>query len=540
MSLREYVRKRDFTRTREPAGKEAGKKQAAHHRFVIQKHAASHLHYDFRLEMDGTLKSWAVPKGVPYARSEKRLAMQVEDHPIAYAGFEGIIPKGEYGGGTVMVWDQGTYEPLSKHPLKDLEGGKLHFFLHGKKLNGEWILVRLRRGDDRQWLLMKGGENNKPVSKKRDDESAISGRTMAQIAGDRDAEWHSGRKKTGAVKRKPQKTVAKKAVKLKFIEPMKARFLADPPRTGDWVYELKFDGYRALALKNGDAVQLLSRNEKDLSGRFPDIVESVKTLPVENAILDGEIVALDPKGRSSFQLLQAMETGTARPPIVYYLFDLLTVDGKSFLKMPLAARKKRLGEICAAAAGPIRYSGNIEGSPGRLLAEVRKHGLEGIIGKRSGSHYEPGARSGAWIKLKCVNEQEFVIGGFTPPGGTRTHFGALLVGYYERGKLHYCGKVGTGFNHAMLLALHRRMKDLPAAECPFANLPEKKEARWGQSITVAQMKRCTWVKPQLVCQVKFAEWTRDAKLRQPVFLGLREDKLAHKVIRERPKKTAAR
>ena len=519
MSLRTYARKRDFTRTAEPRaarGEKAGKMR----RFVIQKHDASRLHYDFRLELGGTLKSWAVPKGVPFKRGEKHLAVQVEDHPVEYAGFEGVIPKGQYGGGTVMVWDTGTYEPLGGHPQKDLAAGKLHFALHGKKVEGEWTLVRLRRAEDNEWLLIKSGGDVRPISKKKDDESSLSGRSMARIARERKAEWRSARAET--------------KVDLEFIPPMKATLVAGPPTRGHWLYELKFDGFRALALKSGDAVRLMSSNAKDFTARFPEIADAVSVLPVRSAILDGEIVALDDEGRSRFQLLQALETGTERPQLAFYIFDLLHHDGADLRKEPLRERRAILSKLLGKAVEPIRYSAEIRGDPNRLLAEVRKRGLEGIIGKVADSDYETGRRSRSWIKLKCVSEQEFVIGGHTPPEGTRKHFGALLVGCYEGERLRFAGKVGTGFDATLLKSLHGRMSALSRTSCPFANLPEKQQGRWSQNITPREMKRCHWGEPKLVCQVRFTEWTRDGKLRHPVFLGLREDKDAREVVREKP------
>jgi bifunctional non-homologous end joining protein LigD len=447
MSLRTYVQKRDFKRTAEPRGKRASKARGPHG-FVIQKHDASRLHYDFRLELGGTLKSWAVPKGIPFKKGEKHLAVQVEDHPVEYAAFEGIIPKGQYGGGTVMVWDTGTYECLGGSTQKDLDAGKLHFALHGKKLEGEWTLIRLKHAEDNTWLLLKSGEDLRPIGKKKDDESAVSGRTMARIAREKDAEW-SSHKKTTPEKSK-DKAKPKRKVALKWVAPMKATLVAEPPAHGDWLYELKFDGYRAIAIKNGDEVQLLSRNEKDFSERFSEIAEAVAGLPVERAILDGEIVALDDEGRSSFQLLQAIELGEDRPPLAFYLFDLLNHDGDDLHTRPLEERRERLATILESAEEPIRYSAEIRGDPRKLLAKVRERGLEGIIGKERNSRYEPGRRSRSWIKLKCVSEQEVVIGGYTPPEGARKHFGALLVGYFRGGKLQFAGKVGTGIDAALL------------------------------------------------------------------------------------------
>jgi len=527
MSLKEYNRKRDFEKTREPSGQLASNKES--HRFVIQKHAASRLHYDFRLEMDGTLKSWAVPKGVPFLKGEKRLAVEVEDHPVSYIDFEGIIPKGQYGGGTVMVWDRGNYTPLSDHPSKELASGKLHFVLHGKKLQGEWYLVRLRGGKD--WLLIRGQNDMHPISRKMDDTSAQSGRSMAAIAKG-DTVWISNKSKSEPAK--PKAILQAPTVKFPdFIEPMKAR-LAERPLDGNWVYEIKMDGFRALAFKEGTSVRLLSRNQKDFGEKFPQIRQAVEELKVQEAILDGEIVALDSAGRSSFQLLQTYDIGSEKPPIFFYIFDLLRLDGKDLQKSPLTERKKLLQEVLADAPDVIRNSIGLRGRFPRLLKEAQRLGLEGLIGKRADSKYEAGRRSGAWIKLKLHHEQEMVIGGFTDPEGSRQHFGSLLIGYYEKRTLLCAGRVGTGFNEALLSSLRKTFEPLATSVCPFQNLPEKKSSRYGAGITASDMKRCHWLKPHLVCQVKFSEWTRDGKLRQPVFLGLREDKLAEEVIRETP------
>jgi len=554
MSLREYKRKRDFTKTAEPEPR-AEKINAAALRYVIQKHDASRLHYDFRLELAGALKSWAVPKGVPFAKGDKRLAVLVEDHPLDYADFEGVIPAGQYGGGTVMVWDNGTWECLGGDPARDLASGKLHFALHGKKLDGEWTLVKIRSGEENQWLLIKSGTDVRPISKKRNDESILTGRSMKQIAADRDAEWQSNRaekplrpaqalkarlrsigKPAGAAAPSPHSPRQAKRTNAgpapEFVEPMMAKVVDQPPRGSEWIYELKFDGFRALALKDGRSVDVLSRNNKDLGRKFPEVADAVGRIAADRAILDGEIVALDPEGRSSFQLLQAFEMGEERPPIRYYAFDLLRLEDDDLSDLPLTERKNRLEELLQNAPEPLRYSASIEGDPEKLLAQVKARGLEGIIGKQRNSRYEAGRRSGAWIKLKCLNEQEFVIGGYTPPQGTRKHFGALLVGYFEGDTLKFAGKVGTGFNTAILAAIHSRMQKLRRDECPFANLPEKSGGRWTQNITPTEMRRCTWVEPELVCAIKFTEWTRDHKLRHPVFLGVREDKSASEVVRE--------
>jgi bifunctional non-homologous end joining protein LigD len=564
MALQKYNKMRDFAKTAEPRG---AVDTSGARRFVIQKHEASHLHYDFRLELGGTLKSWAVPKGPPFAKGEKRLAMEVEDHPVAYRTFEGTIPKGEYGGGTVMVWDQGTFEPLSDAPLKELAKGKLHFVLSGKKLKGEWYLVRTARGEDkRQWLLIKGGADMKPVSAKSDDTSALSGRSMKQIEkGGKGAKvWKGGKsvdaepepaKKKGAAKAATQaatpapasrrheaakrlnQATAKKAVRrkplLKFFDPMKARLVSEPP-PGDWEYEIKFDGYRALAFVNEGAVRLLSRNEKNLAEKFSGVTTGLKKLKVSNTVLDGEIVALDPKGHSSFQLLQSLELGQEQPPLFYYVFDLPQHEGEDLRGLPLRERRARLEKLLRRAPSVLRLSESLGSDGAGLLKQAEKLGLEGLIGKRAGSLYETGKRTGSWIKLKTHREQEFVIGGYSLPEGGRSHFGALLLGVHQGKDLAFCGKVGTGFTEAILKSLGAAMKKLERKETPFVNLPEARTGRYGSGVTAAEMKRCRWVTPRLVAQVKFAEWTRDGKLRQPVFLGLRRDKDAAEVVREEP------
>jgi bifunctional non-homologous end joining protein LigD len=553
MGLTDYKRKRDFKRTSEPqGGKPKPKTVRGASRFVIQKHDARRLHYDFRLEMEGVLKSWAVPKGLPWKQGEKHLAVEVEDHPIDYVEFEGVIPEGQYGGGTVMVWDRGKYFVYGEQPLKSLQDGKLHLVLEGEKAKGEWTLVRIRGrdGEKNQWLILKTGSSAKPPSKKREDESVKSGRTMKQIAEDRDAEWESNREEKDQSATSTLKTRIKAALvapdyrarrkdtgrlgnpslpelpaaKPRFIQPMKPRFLEKPPTAGDWMYELKFDGIRAIAIKIDKKVSLPSRNENELAGRFPEIVEAIKNLPARECVIDGEVVALDDEGRSSFQLLQALELEGRKSPVRFYVFDLLQLDGKGLIKLPLGQRKELLAKLCEGVGDPIRFSGEIGSDATKLLAEVKRRGLEGLIGKRRNSLYEPGRRSGAWIKLKCVNEQEFVIGGYTPPQGSRKYFGAILVGYYRDKKLSFAGNVGTGFTAKSLSMLHEKFRAERRDDCPFVDLPSKQNGKWVQGITPSMMRKMHWVNPIFVAQIKFSEWTRDGKLRQPVFLGLREDK----------------
>ncbi len=557
--LEEYAGKRDFKHTREPGPRvKKAAPQKAGNLFVIQKHAASHLHYDFRLEMNGVLKSWAVPKGLPMRRGDKRLAMQVEDHPLDYAGFEGIIAPGNYGAGTVMVWDTGTYEVKDAEPLKALESGKIHFILRGKKLKGEWAIIKIRNPNEKgkqPWLIFKAGEDFPELSAKKENESAVSGRTMEKIAKAQDAEWESNRAAAvpgnDSVKARIRRAVARankehepeakvetslknlRAGKIGFVEPMKCKLLEEIPAGEDWIYEIKFDGIRALTLKDDDEVELYSRLKNKMSHRFGGIAEAIKSLHCKSAILDGEIVALEESGRSSFQLLQMSRMPGQAPSICYYLFDILNLNGKDLKNLPLHERKRILQKVVPEGNDLLRISDHLGGRPEQLWTEVCHRGLEGLIGKQRNSKYEPGKRSGAWIKVKCTCAQEFVIGGYTEPQGSREKFGAIIVGYYEGGRLMFASKVGSGFDRRVLESLYKQFQKLKQPECPFANLPEKRPGRWGQGITASQMKRCTWVKPQLVAQVRFTEWTMDGGLRHPVFMGLREDKQPSEVVREK-------
>jgi bifunctional non-homologous end joining protein LigD len=565
MGLKRYKAKRNFQKTAEPkGGKPLPKQVRGACRFVIQKHAARRLHYDFRLQLEGVLKSWALPKGLPWHQGEKHLAVEVEDHPIEYEDFEGIIPEGQYGGGTVMVWDRGAYYVYGEQPLKSLHEGKLHLVLAGEKAQGEWTLVRIRGrdGEKNTWLIMKTGASVKPPSKRDEDRSVKTGRTMKQIAEQRDAEWKSNREEKDTSTRSTLKAGIRAALKKKareqggsekneaaadvdaalkklpnakprFIEPMKARLVDDRPGHGEWLYELKFDGIRAIAIKDSKKVSLISRNGNKLDKRFPEIADAVKDLPVRECVIDGEVVALDEDGRSSFQLLQALEMEGRKAPLRFYLFDLLQLESKSLLALPVEQRKEVLAKVCDGIGEPIRYSGEISGNVKSLLAEVQRRGLEGLIGKQRGSKYEPGRRSGAWIKLKTVQQQEFVIGGYTPPAGSRKHFGAILVGYYDGGELKFAGKVGTGFTEKSLSMLYKKFREEECDDCPFVDLPSNQGGQWVQGITPSMMNKMHWVNPKFVAEIKFAEWTRDEKLRQPVFLGLREDKKASEVKRER-------
>ena len=583
LSLRQYQAKRNFSRTREPAGRPAPSKERELLTFVVQKHAASHLHYDFRLQMEGVLKSWAVPRGFPTQRGDRRLAVQVEDHPIEYEAFEGTIPEGNYGAGTVMVWDRGTYSVEGGEPAQALAQGKLHLFLEGTKLKGEWTLVRMRgRGsaEKPQWLLIKSGNDIRPFSEAVENRSALSGRSLTDIRdAEGGAEWRSNRAKGGhspalsrlgrgsqaqtnkvktasanvsRTKKLSRKTVlSRKAADLAdsklvhaaldslpqarpgFVEPMKALLRDKLPRGKEWSYEIKFDGVRALGLKDGNTVRLISRAGNELAGRYPALAEAISELSARDVLLDGEIVALDPEGRSNFQLLQSYLNAGKKPPLFYYVFDILNFEGRNLMQLPLSKRKELAALVLRDSPAGLRFSPAIHAPAERVLGEMKARGLEGILAKRQDSLYEAGRRSGSWVKFKWTHEQEFVIGGYTQPRGGRSHFGALLVGYYSGTKLLFAAKVGTGFDQKSLSSLFKTFQRLRQDSCPFVNLPEKLPGNRG-GITASQMRQCTWLKPQLVCQIRFAEWTKDSHLRQPAFLGLREDKRPAEVVREVP------
>jgi len=526
-SLREYAAKRDHTRTPEPAatsGTGSGGRKGVH-RFVIQKHEASHLHYDWRLEMQGVLRSWAVPKGPPTKLREARLAMHVEDHPLNYADFEGTIPPGNYGAGTVMVWDRGEYEDLTGNPAAAFHAGKLHIIMRGEKLKGEWILVKDRREEDsNKWLLIKAGEPLPPISAKVDDTSVVSGRSMRAIAEAKDAQWQSNRPATPTAtsKRRPKRPTAAP----KYVEPMQCKPVTVLPEDEHWTFEIKFDGYRCIAVKSGSEVTLFSRNEKTLNRRFPEVVKALRVVPGD-FVVDGELVALDEQGRPSFQLLQNNESNDRR--VYFYAFDLLNSGGEALLNLPIERRRDRLSELLPSPADPLRLSPLLQASAGKIVEAISQLGLEGVVGKRSGSRYEPGERSGAWIKQRTNREQEFVIGGYTP--GARG-FDALLAGVYEGDELMFVAKVKNGFVARTRDEISAMLKKLTVLSCPFINLPEKKSSRWGESLTAEKMKECRWVRPKLVCQVAFVEWTDAGHLRHCTFVCMREDKTPSKVVRE--------
>jgi bifunctional non-homologous end joining protein LigD len=550
-SLEEYDAKRNFTRTSEPAPAAPRRsRQGSRRRFVVQKHAASHLHFDFRLEMHDVLKSWAVPRNLPLKPGDVRSGFQTEDHPIDYLDFEGVIPQGEYGGGTVMVWDIGTYEVLDGNYWK----GSLNVFLTGKKLRGEWNVQRTDEGGEKtKWLLTKVGAPNKRLTAKQEDTSAVTGRTMEQIAGEKTRTWHSNRGAskpveagvspasrgagvTRAATRKAADTAAatgraaarrRLARAPEFIPPMKATPVEKLPAGDEWIYEVKWDGYRALALKHGDSVRLLSLKNKPLSNDFPDVVSAVSGLRADTAILDGEVVAVNAEGKPSFQMLQNRGSAGRDWHIVYYAFDLLNMEGKDLRSLPLLERKQQLRDLVAGS--DVRYSAELQGAPEAVVASIQNAGLEGVMAKRRDSKYLKNTRSPDWLKLRLGLAQEFVIGGYNPDGET---FQSLLVGYYEGAKLIFAGKVRQGFNPSSRRKLFETLAPLAAAKCPFANLPSSKKSHFGEGVTAEDMKKLKWLKPKLVAQVRFAEWTTYGLLRHATFLGLRDDKSAREVVRE--------
>jgi bifunctional non-homologous end joining protein LigD len=526
-TLETYRRKRDFTKTPEPPPSiPRASRQGSRRLFVVQKHAASHLHYDFRLEMGGTLKSWAVPKGPPYELNERRLAMATEDHPMEYAKFEGTIPKGEYGGGTVMVWDIGTYELIDGNYWQ----GKLHVFLKGQKLKGEWVLVKGedKNGKGNVWYWIKAGATADRLTQKKENSSALTDRSLEEIAEARDAVWHSNRNGHG---RSPE-TDGRAGLDLKslpdarveFINPMFVRSIAElPQNTHEWSYEIKLDGYRCLAGRDEKGVTLWSRRKNAFTKEFPEIALACQRLK-PHTVIDGEIVALDEAGRPSFNILQNFRSKAHQ--IQLYAFDLLVYEGKSLLSVPLEQRRAMLSTAIAPVLGKVRMSENFLGSAKKIVAAAKELGLEGIIAKRKDSDYQPGKRTGAWVKYKLNKAQEFVVGGYT----AGDPLDAIIVGYYQDGRLIYAAKVRNGFVPHVRREVARRLKGLEIDRCPFANLPERKRTQW--ALTREEMKKCVWLKPEVVAQIEFAEWTPDGHLRQAKFVGLREDKDSKEVVRE--------
>ena len=542
-SLEKYRAKRDFSKTGEPPPATPGRsRQGSTRRFVVQKHAASHVHYDFRLEMEGVLKSWAVPKGLPLVPNVNRLAMPTEDHPLDYLSFEGIIPKGQYGGGTVMVWDIGTYNLIEGN----VHRGSLKFFLAGEKLNGEWVLTRgPEEGGRPKWYMIKADHKTLRLPKAKADKSALSGRTMEQIAAKPGREWQSNREAHAGPRHSTARNAAQEArreipdvdslpkAKIRFVEPMLAKLVSEVPESPDWQYEIKLDGYRALVVRRDGNVDVFSRCENRLNEKYPEIAKALEALPPDT-VLDGEIVALDAKGRPDFNTLQNWKRGKN---LFFYAFDILAYNGRDVSRLPLRDRRRILDEALSRRSDPIRLSPVLDFPAKQIVRAARENGLEGVVGKRRDSKYEPGERSGAWVKYKTQKSQELVIGGYSPG---KHGFDSLLVGYYDDGKLIFNAKVRNGFTPALRQQVSKRFRGLETSKCPFANLPEPKNARRGKALTKEAMKECKWLKPKLVAQVEFTDWTESNHLREATFAGIREDKVPREVIKESASATRRR
>lgn len=581
MSLTLYKKKRRFNETPEPSGKEKSSKGFL--RFVIQKHDASHVHYDFRLEMEGVLKSWAVPKGPSLNPADKRLAMMVEDHPYDYRNFEGVIPAGNYGGGTVIVWDEGTYEPMEaeglnrkeqeKLLLKQLYSGNLKIRMHGKKIKGDYALFQMKGRGERSWILVKKNDefaSEEDITEK--EESVKSGKTLIEIAEENgttvnhpeahgrgkaksgrrksdgnkpiqllDDEERTTKKKTAlkksgkssslkstkaAVKKKAQSikellgdsfSLARKSVMPKDVVPMLATLVEEPFDNDSWIFEIKWDGYRAVAYCNGKNVELISRNLTPFTEKYYPITDAFKQQKLK-AVFDGEIVAVDERGLAVFQSLQNWQNTPVR--LQYFIFDIIWLDGYDLTQIPLIERKRILKEVLPEDDEVLKYSDHVIGDGKEFFQAAVSQGLEGIMAKKANSVYQIDKRTENWVKIKVNLRQEVVIAGFTQPRNTRKFFGSLLLGLFDGDEFVYVGHTGSGFNTKSLEQIYKKLQPLVTSECPFEKCPKGNMP-------------VTWVKPKLVCEIKFAEWTKDRIARQPIFMGLRVDKKAKDVTFEK-------
>jgi len=537
-ALADYQAKRDFAKTPEPAGKQA--RSPGGNLFIVQKHDATRLHWDFRLEVEGVLKSWAVTKGPSFDPDDKRLAVRTEDHPLSYADFEGIIPKGEYGGGTVMLWDRGTWAPVEGKSAKDLEKGHLHFRLDGERMKGEWLLVRMkpRPGEKREnWLLRKIDDaeaGTGDVLIEQGLTSVLTGRSMAEIAADKrgtqslagkkgkdfaaamdDAARHNdkARKKGAAAPRRSR------GGKLPGFQPVQLATLADSVPTGnEWMHEIKFDGYRVLAAQNGAQVRLFTRSGLDWTEKFQPIADALSALDLPPALIDGEVVALDREGNPDFSTLHAAMKGEGEARLDYFAFDLLSLDGMDLRATSNIERKERLEALLHEAAPPLHVADHVIGAGEKLFGAMCKASGEGIVSKRIDAPYR-GERTRNWLKVKCTLRQEFVIIGWTKSNAKGRPFSSLLLAQHEGDALVYKGKVGTGFNADLLEMLAGKFASRARKSAP-TEVP-RSEARGAQ-----------WIRPDLVAEIAFAEFTRDGRVRHASFLGLRGDKDAKLVTLE--------
>jgi len=510
-SLASYNSRRDFGKTAEPAGR-IGKARAKNLAFVVQKHAATRLHWDFRLELDGVLLSWAVTRGPSTSLKDRRLAVRTEDHPLDYASFEGTIPKSEYGGGTVMLWDTGTWEPIDD-PREGMKAGKFHFRLHGERMKGEWVLIRLKpdagkAASRENWLLFKiadehaGGDDLVATH----DTSITTGRRMDAIA--------SGTKAPAPAKPKRSGKTPPPA----FRAPQLATLVDTPPTGNDWLHETKYDGYRALIAIGDGKARVHTRSGLDWTAKFSGIAEAAAALPCQSALIDAEICALDSDGRPSFGLLQKVLKDGG--PQVAFAFDLLETDGNDLTKQPLVDRKATLATLLAQAPSPLFYAEHVRGGGERMFAALCGAGYEGVVSKRADAPYR-GGRTKVWLKSKCTRRQEFVIGGWAASEKGRG-FASLLLGVNEKAGLRYAGRVGTGFDDRTLAMLTERLAGLATDTPPFAG-----------KLSAEARRRAHWVRPELVAEVAFAEFTPDGNVRHASFIALREDKPAKQVVAEK-------
>jgi bifunctional non-homologous end joining protein LigD len=537
--LETYREKRDFGKTPEPAGKVRAK-DGGPLLFVVQKHDATRLHYDFRLEWDGVLKSWAVPKGPSLNPRDRRLAVRTEDHPLEYGEFEGVIPEGEYGGGPVVVWDRGAWVPL-EDPAKGLRKGRLAFRLEGVKLKGEWRLVRSGKndGDKEQWLLIKktdplaASAGDPPIVETRP-ESVLTGRTVDEVAKKRDRMWGRQGELDPATGRKGKRkrSLGPNAAELPGARPGKlpkkpqaalATLVKEAPTGDEWLHEIKLDGYRILAGIEGGKARLVSRNGNDWTQRFAAVADALRSIAATSALLDGEVAVLDERGVTSFHALQTAASIPASK-LRYFVFDLLHLDGHDLTDVPLVERKEALRALLAASAplDVVQFSDHVVGHGAEFFETACASGVEGIVSKRAASRYSA-SRTKDWLKVKCTQRQEFVLVGFTDPQGARAGFGALVLAVHDDGELRYTGKVGTGFTDDDLGALRTRMAKLERKSPPISDPPRGAEGRG-----------IHWLEPRLVAEVEFTEWTPDGKIRHPSFKGLRADKKPVDVVRELP------
>ena len=535
--LADYNFKRDFRKTREPAGKV---EKGPANRFIVQKHAASRLHYDFRLELDGVLKSWAVTTGPSLNPDDKRLAVRTEDHPLSYAGFEGTIPKGEYGGGTVMLWDKGNWAPVEGKSAGDIEKGHLHFIVDGHRMKGEWLLVRMRQkpGEKREnWLLRKiddeyaGGSDDLVA---RELTSVETGRNMAEIAAEEtDDEALRGDRvevaetmlreesgdKTGHPKAGGQDKKGTDPGLPKFRKPQLATLVDQVPAGNNWLHEIKYDGYRCLLAVAGAEARIYTRSGKDWTGKFRGIARAAADLVTGSALIDGEIVALDGKGNPDFSRLQ-QALKEEKDGLTLFAFDLLERNGEDLTKLTNIERKERLSAVVAEGNDRIRFADHLFGAGEKLLDAMCKAGQEGIISKRADAPYR-GRRTRNWLKIKCSRRQEFVVIGWRTSDKKGRPFASLLLAQNEDGQLVYKGRVGTGFTEDTMEELASNMQRLER-KTPPAEVPK------------AESRDANWITPRLVAEIAFAEFTGDGRVRHGSFLGLREDKDASKVMPEGP------